>query len=95
MKDTKKSKRTGRKMGEGKTFYVTLTAQDKDKHISHLWEIVKKYYSQSGESASVTCARVMLKGLTAEVDEILIKKNQTAKEELDRKQGDLFENERT
>ena len=99
--ERKKSKRTGRKMGQGKTFYVTLTARDKDRHVSHLWEIVKKFYSQQGETAPVICERGLLKGLTAELDEILVQKNLKIKEELEKNQGYLFDmkgteqNERT
>lgn len=81
-------------MGQGKSAFVTLTAIDRNKHVSHLWEIVKKYYSLQGESASSICERVLLKGLSAELDEILLKKNEKIKEDLEKNQGLLFEKER-
>jgi hypothetical protein len=86
----KKTTRTGRGMGREDRCKVCLTLNDPDRYISRMWETVKRHYSGQHETAAETAARVVMKGLTAELAEILERIDAERQEQNNELQGDLF-----
>ena len=91
--DKKKTPRTGKRIGATRSPRVCITIADPDRIVSTLWEQVKRHNSRRLEPAAITAQRVLLKGLTAELDEIIERVDAERREEAAKLQGDLFPGE--
>lgn len=91
--DKKQTPRTGKRIGATKSPRVCITIEDPDRIVSGLWEQVKKHNSRRLEPAAKTAYRVLLKGLTAELAEILERVDAERRDEASKLQGDLFPGE--
>lgn len=90
-KTEKKTIRTGRRIGLKDRARVSIAINDPYREISRLWELVKKCNSRKKETAAETARRVFLRGLTAELEEIMLANAKAAEAEQERLQGRLFD----
>ena len=88
--DKKQTPRTGKRIGATKSPRVCITIEDPDRIVSALWEQVKKHNSRRLEPAAKTAYRVLIKGLTAEMADILERVDAEQRERNNELQGDLF-----
>jgi hypothetical protein len=72
---------------------VCITIDDPDRIVSTLWEQVKRHNSRRLEPAAQTAFRVVLKGLTAEMAEIIERVDAERRKEQNDLQRDLFPDE--
>lgn len=91
--DKKQTPRTGKRIGATKSPRVCITIEDPDRIVSKLWEQVKRHTSRRLEPAAQTAFRVVMKGLTAELAEILERIDNERKEQENALQGRLFKDE--
>ena len=89
-KTEKQTISTGRRIGLKNRATVSIAVNDADRAVSGMWETVKKYYSNQKITAAETARKVLLRGLLAEVEEIMLRQNAVAKDE-NRDQGRLFD----
>lgn len=92
--DKKQTPRTGKRIGATKSPRVCITIEDPDRIVSTLWEQVKRHTSRRLEPAAQTAFRVVMKGLTAELTEILERVDAERREEASKLQGELFPGEK-
>ena len=90
-KTEKQTVRTGKRIGLKDRARVSIAVNDPYREVSRLWELVKKFNSQKKETAAETARRVFLRGLTAELEEIMLANAKAAEDENERLQGRLFE----
>lgn len=90
MKEKKQTPRTGKRIGATRSDKVCITIADPERIVSGLWEQVKKHNSRRLEPAAKTAYRVLLKGLTAELAEILERVDAERKGQNNELQRDLF-----
>jgi hypothetical protein len=90
MNEKKQTPRTGKRIGATRSDKVCITIEDPERIVSNLWEEVKKHSSRRLEPAARTAYRVILKGLTAELAEILERIDAERQEQNNALQGDLF-----
>ena len=89
-KTEKKTTRTGKPIGLKNRAKISIAVNDEDRHVSGLWETVKKYYSGQKITAAEIARKIVLRGLTAELEEILLAKSTARREENESLQGRLF-----
>ena len=87
----KKTTRTGKAIGKKNNARISIAINDADRTVSKLWELVKKHYSGQKITAAEAARRVILRGLTGEIEEITLATAAAADAENERKQGRLFE----
>lgn len=89
-KTEKQTIRTGKRAGMKDRATISITVNDADRTVTRLWETVKKFNSRKKETAAETARRVLLRGLTAELEDITLITAKAEKEEQERLQGRLF-----
>lgn len=89
-KTEKQTIRTGKRAGMKDRATISITVNDADRTVTRLWETVKKFNSRKKETAAETARRVLLRGLTAEIEDITLITAKAEKQEQERLQGRLF-----
>lgn len=89
-KTEKQTIRTGKRAGMKDRATISITVNDADRTVTRLWETVKKFNSRKKETAAETARRVLLRGLTAEIEDITLHTAKAEKQEQERLQGRLF-----
>lgn len=82
--------RTGRRSGLKDSPRISIAVNDADKVVSRLWNKVKDISSRRKETAAETARRVLIRGLLAELEEITLATEKSEEKELERLQGNLF-----
>lgn len=90
-KTEKRTIRTGRRIGLKSNATISITVNDEDRTVSRLWEMVKKYHSGQKITAAETARKVIMRGLTAELEEIMLATSNARREENESLQGRLFD----
>lgn len=83
-----------KRIGLTKSTLISITANDEDRVVSNMLNVLKRHDSCKGITAPETYRRVILRGLTVIFEEILEQKEQQEKESSERQnelQGKLFE----
>lgn len=66
----KKTTRTGRRIGMKDRCRISISANDPDRIVSYLWEHLKKHYSRKKVTAAELAKTVLLRGITATLEEM-------------------------
>lgn len=89
-KTEKKTTRSGKPIGLKNRAKISIAVNDEDRTVSRLWELVKKHYSAQKITAAETAHKVIMRGLTAELEEIMLATSNARREENESLQGRLF-----
>lgn len=87
---TKKSARTGKRIGQKHRPTVSITVNDHDRNVSRLWELLKLHYSRERMTAAELGRMVFLRGAIALLEEIELRAHNEEKEEMEKHQERLF-----
>ena len=89
-KTEKKTTRTGKAIGQTDRAKISIAVNDEDRIVSRVWELVKKYYSGQKITAAEAAKKCFMRGLTAELEEIMLATSNARMEENESLQGRLF-----